>query len=141
MEHTQYITRKRAKFYSIGDRQVNIPYGTSLEARDGAILYKGVPLCGTRSENAHRYFSQNDDGIGRERGELVEYIIYTLAKRDKDYQARWDRLWKDERANLYRNAEYRDFWLWGQEFYDAPVDDLKHIAALVGGEVRKECLV
>ena len=132
MEYTRYITRKRARFCGYGGRQVNIPWGTKLEAAAGDILFQGVPLCGTASENARRFFSQDDDGMGRERGELVEKITTTLAKRDKNHQARWDRLWADRLANQYRDAGHADFWVWGRAFYDAPVEDLRHIATLVG---------
>lgn len=132
MEYTRYIARKRARFNGYGGRRVNIPWGTTLEAAGGDILFQGVPLCGTKSENAHLYFSQDDDGMGRERGDLVEKITTTLAKRDKSHQARWDRLWADDLANQYRDAGNADFWMWGQAFYDAPVEDLRHIATLVG---------
>ena len=136
MEYTQYITRKRARFNGYGGRRVNIPWGTKLEAAGGDILFQGIPLCATTSENAHLYFSQDDDGMGQIRGDLVEKIKTTLAKKDKNHQARWDRLWADKLANRYRDAAHADFWVWGQEFYDAPVADLRHIAALVGDGLR-----
>lgn len=131
MGYTRYIARKRARFTGYGGRQVNIPWGTEMEAADGDILFEGLPLCAATSENAHLYFVQNDDGQGRERGELVEWITATLAKRDKHYQTRWDRLWADKKAGQYRDHTYDDFWVWEQAFYNAPVDDLRHIATLV----------
>lgn len=137
MEYTRYIARKRARFVGYGGRRVNIPWGTELAAEGGDILFEGMPLCAATSENAHLYFVQDNDGMGRERGELVERITDTLAKRDKGHQSRWDRLWADELSNQYRHPDHEDFWLWGQAFYDAPVDDLRHIAALVDGKIKK----
>ncbi len=131
MEYTRYITRKRARFNGYGGRQVNIPWGTRLAAEAGDILYNGVPLCSVKSDHARLYFSQDDDGQGEERAALVEKITTTLEKRDKSHQARWDRLWADKTANKYRDHGHADFWVWGREFYDAPVEDLRHIAALV----------
>ena len=132
MEYTRYIARKRARFSGYGGRQVNILWGTRLEAAAGDILFKGVPLCGTTSENARLYFCQDDDGMGKERGTLVEKILTTVSKKDKCHQARWDRLWGDKLADQYRDHGYTDFWVWDRTFYDAPVADLRHIATLVG---------
>lgn len=137
MEYTQYITRRRARFNGYGGRRVNIPYGTKLAAAGGDILFEGVPLCCVTSENARQYFSQNDDGQGEERGKLVGAITSQMEKRDAGHQARWDRLWDDQVANKYRNPGFSDHWLWGQAFYDAPVDDLRHIAALVAKGPRR----
>lgn len=132
MEYTRYITRKRARFIGYGGRPVNIPWGTVLDAAAGDILFKGVPLCSATSENARLYFCQDDDGMGKERADLVEKILATVSKRDKNHQARWDRLWGDKLANQYRDPGYVDFWVWDRTFYDAPVDDLRHMATLVG---------
>ena len=71
MEHNSYIARRRAKFSGIGGIPVNIPYGTALEVREGFILFDGRPVCAVTSQNAYDYFSQDDDGCGRERGALV----------------------------------------------------------------------
>lgn len=70
--------------------------------------------------------------MGKERGALVEKILAAVSKRDKDHQARWDRLWGDKLADQYRDHGYADFWVWDRTFYDAPVADLRHIATLVG---------
>lgn len=137
MAYKRYIARKRARFAGYGGRLVNIPWGTELEAEGGDILFEGVPLCNATSGNAHLYFVQNDDGMGRERGELVEKITATLAKRDKDHQARWDRVWKDDLVSRYRHPDHSDFWLWGQAFFDAPVEDLRYIATIVAEKSKR----
>ena len=62
-------------------------------------------------------------------------ILSRLEKRDKEHQARWNKVWPDAVCQKYRRPEHEDFWLWSYDFYNAPVDDLRHIAALVGARV------
>ena len=78
MNHTRYVARRRAKFQGCNGQQVNIPYGSILEAQDGFLLWKGQPLCVDTSQNAHDFFSQNDDDLGLERGALVAAILSRL---------------------------------------------------------------
>lgn len=132
MEHNRYIARRRARFAGIGGIPVNIPYGTALEAREGFILFEGRPLCAVTSQNAHDYFSQDDDGCGRERGMLVGAILARLEKRDKGYQARWNKIWPDPICQKYKRPEHEDFWIWDHAFYNAVLVDLRHIARLIG---------
>lgn len=35
----------------------------------------------------------------------------------------------------YQNPEHKDFWVWNQAFYEAPVEDLRAIAAMIGAKV------
>ena len=79
MDHKIYVARRRAKFKGCNGQQVNIPYGSILEAQDGFLLWKGQPLCVDTSQNAHDFFSQNDDDQGQERGALVAAILSRLA--------------------------------------------------------------
>ena len=134
MFHKTYVARRRARFKGCNGQQVNIPYGSILEAQDGFLLWEGQPLCVDTSQNAHDFFSQNDDGQGQERGALVSAILARLEKRDKEHQARWDKVWSDALCQKYKRPEHEDFWLWNHDFFDAPVDDLRHIAALIGAK-------
>ncbi len=111
---------------------MNIPYGTVLECQDGFLMYENRKLCAATSQNAHDYFSQNDDGRGQERGGLVAAITAKLEKRDACYQARWGKVHTDSLCQKYRRPEHADFWLWNHAFFNAPVEDLRHIASLVG---------
>lgn len=126
-----YITRKRARFNSLNG-QVNIPYGTALICQDGFLMHQNKRVCGITSQNAYDFFSQNDDGRGKERGNLVSRILAKLEKRDKNRQARWDRIWEDPRCQKYKRPEHEDHWIWNFDFYNAPVEDLEYIAALIG---------
>lgn len=127
----EYIATRRARILAICG-PVNIPWGTAVEAVDGFLVRDGLQLCAVTSQNAHDYFSRNDDGNGPERGHLVHAIMNKLAKRDKDYQKRWDHVWEDPVCQKYKQPDPVDFWLWDHSFFEAPVDDLRHIAALIG---------
>lgn len=136
MEYSRYVARRRARFKGCEGQQVNIPYGTVLEAQDGFLLWEGKRLCVDTSNNAHDYFSQNTDGLGRERGALVGAITGLLEKRDKAYQLRWDSVWSSPCCQKYQRPEHEDHWLWNHDFYNAPVEDLRTIAALIGAKVK-----
>lgn len=131
MQYKNYLCRKRARFDGISG-QVNIPYGTALICQDGFLMHQNKPLCGITSQNAYDFFSQNDDGMGRERGDLVGRILSKLQKRDSGYQTRWNKVWEDARCQKYKRPEHEDHWIWNFDFYNGPVDDLRHIAGLIG---------
>ena len=143
MDHKIYVARRRAKFKGCNGQQVNIPSGSILEAKDGFLLWKGQPLCVDTSQNAHDFFSQNDDDQGQERGALVAAILSRLEvppgageKRRAEIQDRWNKVWGDALCQKYKREEHEDFWIWNHDFYNAPVADLRHIAALVGANVK-----
>lgn len=125
-----YIVRRRARFLAIRG-PVNLPYGTEVSS-DGAFLtVNGEKLCSITSQNAYDFFSRNDDGMGRERGKLVNDIRRTLEHKDAKYQSRWDRLWADEGANKLRRTEHEDYWIWSYAFYNADVNELRRIRLLL----------
>lgn len=130
VEYKNYVAKKRAKFEGISG-SVNIPYGTRLENQDGFLMLNGKPVCAATSQNGLDYFAQNDDGQWEERGKLTIEIHSTLTKRDKKYQTRWDKVWEDAICKKYRREEHEDFWLWNQDFYTAPIADLRHIKELI----------
>ena len=130
MEYKNYIVKKRARFTGVsGD--VNIPYGTHVEAQNGCLLWNGEPVCAVNSQSGIDHFAQNDDGHGEERGKLTTEIISTLVKRNKNYQARWNKVWEDQLCQKYRMTEHEDYWLWNCEFYAAPIEDLQYIKKLI----------
>lgn len=131
MERVQYIAARRARFNAIGGH-VNIPYGTTVEAVDGFLERDGLRLCAVTSESAHKYFARNSDGRGLERGQLTASIISAVSKRDKAHETRWKKLWADPVACQYHRADHADFWVWSHDFFEAPVEDLRHIAGLIG---------
>lgn len=132
-----YITRRRARFQGL-TQKVNLPYGTELPVVGGFLSCGGVALCTVASEACHKFFVENSDGRGAERGKLVEAILQTLQRKDADYQKRWDKVWADRISGQYRREDHEDHWLWSHSFYSAPIPHLQHIAVLIGAKVRKE---
>jgi len=130
VEYSNYIVKKRARFNAICG-QVNIPYGTKVEASDGFLLLNGERLCATVSQNGLDFFAQNDDGNGEERGKLTIAIMQRLEKKDKNHQNRWDRVWDDKLCQKYRRKDHDDYWLWSKDFFDAPISDLQYIEKLI----------
>ena len=129
----KYIVHKRFRDKAIcGD--VNLPAMTVCEC-DGAIIrHNGNDICFVRSENAYQFFAIDEDGMGMERGRLTQAIQKTLAKRDNDYQKRWDKVWDDEICQSYKREDYDDYWLWNHAFFNADIDVLRHITNLVGAK-------
>lgn len=128
-----YIVIKRARIRSLSGF-VNIPYGVKIDCTDSVLNLDGKPLCGDHSQNAYEFFARDDDGNGLERGKLTQAIKVILAKRDKQHQARWDRIWADPICQKYRRVEHADYWLWNHDFYNASIYDLQHIAKLIGAK-------
>jgi len=131
MPQNNYIARKRARFKAICG-QVNIPYGTAVVNHGGFLIWNDLPLCAVTSQNTYDFFCHNDDGRGKERAGLLNTILSKLEKRDAGYQARWNKIWEDPLCQQYKRPEHEDHWIWNYAFYNAPVEDLGHIAALIG---------
>lgn len=129
--NNKYIARKRARFKAICG-QVNISYGTALVNQGGFLVWNDLPLCAITSKSAHDFFTQNDDGQGQVRGDLLNRIIPKLEKRDGGYQARWNKVWENPLCQKYKRPEHEDHWIWNHDFYNAPVEDLRYIAKLIG---------
>lgn len=130
-----YITIKRARFKGLSGPE-NLPYGNEVQCEDGFLKIEGLPICGDHSQNAYDFFARNDDGKGLERGKLTQAIRKALEKRDKNYQARWNKVWDDPLCQKYKRIEHTDHWLWNHDFYNAEISNLRHIAALVGVRIK-----
>ena len=127
----RYIVTRRFRCNAICG-PVNLPYGTTCEEHDGIlVLEDGRKLCANTSQNAYDYFSRDDDGMGLERGKLVQDIQRTLERLDAKHQARWDKLWADAGANRLRRSDHDDFWVWNHNFYNADVNELRRVRLLL----------
>lgn len=125
----RYIIYKRFKAKAIcGD--VNLPAMTKCETIGDMILYGDMELCSTFSANAHQYFANDEDGQGMIRGKLIQKI----SKQMKDNRV--DSLCHDTICQQYRRKEHHGVWLWNQEFYNAPIEDLHHIAQILGVKTK-----
>jgi len=132
----KYICIKRYKRQGIGG-YFNIPYGSVLAKDADKILnFDNKPVCVSTSAAAHEYFARDDDGKGFECGKLSQAIIKRLSPDNFDSMQERDEFWKivwnNEVAQKYRRKEHLTYWLWSDDFYNAPVEDLKYIAELVG---------
>lgn len=127
----EYIIYRRFKTKAIcGD--VNLPAGTVCQVQGNMLFHDGKPLCVVSSENAHQHFARNDDGNGMERGNTIRNITNRLRNQNNGYQERWDKVWEDAICQKYKRQEHADTWLWNHAFYNASIEDLTHIAKLVG---------
>ena len=135
-EYGTYITRKRARFDAAFGEPVNIPFGTEVKLEGDFLCLDGKPLCYPASLISLDHFVQNDDGQGEGRATLVNTILTRLHKEDGWGRKRWAVIWADELCQKYKRPEHPDHWLWNPDFYNAPLEDLRHIATLIAGAVK-----
>lgn len=128
-----YIVHRRFRGKTLSG-EVNLPALTCLDSYEQYIIQGNKVLCLTTSEIAHQYFACDDDGCGLQRGRLTQAIQTRLAKRDDEYQDRWDKVWDDQLCLKYKRPEFEDHWLWNHKFYEAPILDLQYIAGLIGAK-------
>lgn len=127
----EYVIHKRFKGRAICG-EVNLPAKTPCYEENGFIYWQGNRLFAAVSENAHRFCARNDDGNGLRRGEMILRIQNLLARKDKNHQKRWNRIWTSPLCQPLKREDYGDYWLWGQAFYDAGIDTLESIWKLIG---------
>lgn len=138
--YNNYVVIKRFKGKTVSG-MLNLPYGTVCHVVDcgngqkAIVCDKGI-VCNVVSDAAFRYFAQNDDDNGFERGRLTQSIIKHLEPKEYDptYQDRWNKVWDDHVCQKYKDTSFTDHWLWNYEFYNAPLLDLQYIAKLVGAK-------
>ena len=125
----KYLITRRFKTKAICG-EVNLAYGTECFSQ-GNVIYRQdkQPLCLITSENAHMYFTVNDDGLAKKRRQLIEDIAKLLS--DKKMEKRWDVVWNDLICRKYKRKEFADFWLWNHDFYGASLDDLQYIKKIL----------
>lgn len=126
----RYIVTRRFRDKAICG-PVDLRYGAVCESDGKFLTHEGRQLCAATSQNAYDFFSRDDDGHGEERGRLIQTIRRKLETRDAKHQTRWDRLWADAGANKLRRPEHEDFWVWGFDFYNADVAELRRIKRLL----------
>lgn len=132
----QYIVHNRFKDIALCG-PVNLKATSQCWEAEGVIFYEAQPLCYATSENSFEHFARNDDGNGMLRGQLTHAIKKRLAKRDAQYQERWDKVWADKLCAKFKRKEYADFWIWNKAFHDAEIGELEYVAELIGLEVRR----
>ncbi len=145
----RYVVFKRFRDKCLSG-MVNLPYGTVCELDGEMITKDGNALVVATSENAHQYFSRDDDGRGLERGRLTQEIQKRLApppmkprmtplerkKRDDEIKrqiAAWARIWNDPKLQKFKMREHADHWLWNHAFFNAEIEDLTYILNVIEG--------
>ena len=132
----KYIVHKRFRGNTMSGR-VNLPAKTECEGKYGFIIYNGNALLYDTAEDSYQHIAVNDDGMGMLRGKITQEIQKTLAKRDQNYQARWDKIHEDDLCQKYGRKDSEDYWLWGYDFFHASIEDLQYIARLIGANEVK----
>ena len=134
----KYITHHRFKGIAMNGMKVNIRYGTELELKKGFIIAPdGTPICYPTSENAHLYFSRNNDGHGLERGLLTYAIAYSNRNAGKGFRfsgQEIDMLTKYWARFLRQDCEYV---LFNQNFFDADVQELRALASALKIKIKR----
>lgn len=127
----QYLVTKRFRAKAICG-QVNLCLGSKCYSNGNLIYDKiGRPICTTTSENAHQFFTFNDDGNAKDRRKLINQITGLLAE-TKTGPIRWQRVWDDKLVcQRYKREEFADYWLWNHKFYSASLSDLTYIKNLI----------
>lgn len=129
----RYITHRRYKGNTVCGR-VNIPAMTEVEEQNGLIYYNGLPVCVARSDVGTSHFCRNDNEDGMERGRLTREITSRLVRHgigDTNNDKRWRKIWSDELCQKYKRDDFADYWLWNYDFFQAPIEDLQYILALI----------
>lgn len=143
--HNSYIVTKRYRGYGLTNQAMNLSYGEPcrvvIDQGQGYIVCHDRRVCCVNSQTALDFFTQNDDKRGAERRNVINAIMKVLTKvpesekECKEVAEKWDRVWDDSICQQYRRHDIEGHWLWSYEFYNAPVDDLRYIANLIGAEV------
>lgn len=149
--YKRYIVRQRAKFQSVFEGRVNLPWGTVVDARlikvsddpdperwESFLFLGSKLLCAASSQTVKDFFVQDDDGQGKMRGLLVTAILARLGPQKAQQgasDARWEKVWADHKCRAYKRPELEEHWIWTDDFYNAPIGDLQHIADLVGAKI------
>lgn len=136
----EYITFKRYKGPTVTG-SVNIPALSVCEAKDGVIFYNNSQICAVHSDVCDAHFAFNGDGNGVHRGHLTASIKKHLEQKPNEtieqHQARWNKIWEDALCAKYKWEIDPEYWLWGDNFYTAPIEDLQYIAKLIGAKEVK----
>ena len=123
-----YIAFKGFKKKSISGN-TDIKKGESLEEKNKMLYYNKKPICFTTSENGHNFFARNNDGNGLLRGELTQQILQAMPTLEDETL---DKMFEDNICMKYKRGASEEDWHWNNEFYEASILELRHIATVMG---------
>lgn len=138
----KYVTHHRFKGLAACGQQLNLPYGTELDAEGVVLLTQdGRPVCYSTSESAKLHFARNDDGRGLERGKLTWAIAYSQRIRYGEDGRR--QRFTDEEIELLEREWARwlrrdvDAILFNEDFFAAEPEELQKLADALKIKVRR----
>lgn len=127
-----YVCRKRFKGEGLAGH-FNIPCGSILEENAiGRLCYEGRAVCANSSVVSHDHFAINEDGQGENRFSLTQAIRKLLeGAKTKEMAKRWTAIMEDPFCQKYSKKEHKDHWLWNDDFFKAPINDLEYILKMI----------
>ena len=112
---------------------INLSVDTECEVIDNIIHYNNKPICYITSQNAYDYFSNNEDGKGKQRFKLIGKIKDELKRLNNEYSDKVAGLLKDceteeEVQSALANIEPIETNITlNYEFYNKPINELQSI--------------
>lgn len=120
----EYIAYKNFEGITACGEYKSYPRGTILPVISGFIADNNQAVCRITSYNAFKYFANNDDGNGLQRGYLTAAIAASCSLQDNVNYI------KENYPAFFNDAGFFTF-----EFYNANIDDLRNIAVHLGIEL------
>ena len=118
------------------------PIGSDFLCDDKGHVYNGDGfMCLIGSQKSIDCLVGNDDGMGEQRGHFVkkihELLYNPLSEDHKEDQL--EALWRDDIALPYAIHKKPEdgAWLWNEEYYCAPINELEHIYNILKGVREK----
>lgn len=127
----EYILHRRLKGITICGN-VNLPYGTVCCSHNKFIVSDKGTICAIDSEQGHKYFARNDDGMGLKRGALTYLIAYKPMGKGQRFSPSQISVLTEKYPRYLRDD--CDFILFNNRFFAAPVEDLEQLAKDLGLE-------
>ena len=118
----EYIAYKNFEGITATGEQKSYPRGTILPVISGFIADNNQAVCHITSYNAFKYFANNEDDNGLQRGYLTSAIAANYNSADNFV--------KENYPTFIHENNYFTF-----EFYNASIDDLRNIAVHLGIEL------
>lgn len=127
----EYVLHRRLKGMAICGK-VNLPYGTICHSNGNFIISNEGIICAITSEQSHKYFACNDDGMGLRRGALTYSIAYKPMGKGSRFSPSQISVLTEKYSRYLRDD--CDFVLFNNRFFSAPINDLEQMIRDLGLE-------
>ena len=138
--HNEYRTYNDYKSFSGVECKVGTKLKVIYEENINKIYFNNKFVCFLHSQSARENMCGNDDGMWKERGNLILKIkanMIVLAGSRDEMEEKIGRiisaLWEDENILKYNQnkEDSRSPWIWNDFFYCAPIHELQHILDVI----------